>query len=216
MHRDGSWSAGSLDSGRSRAWPALLDADSVRRGMTSTVRWSTSRRTQGRSRTLDEPAAQGKAVDGPTRSSPCSATEISTSASGSAARLAVGDLKHEFWQALRLPSAFLQRAGKAEGRLRGRQRGRAAGRQAGNSAAQEAYDTSSGIDLSRYATMVLAISFVICPLQKVSTCDPSRLTHVARSDCLEGTMRLAVAICGLMLLIGGAHVPGRGRAQLSL
>ena len=42
------------------------------------------------------------------------------------------------------------------------------------------------------------------------------LTHVAPSDCLEGTMRLAVAICGLMLLIGGAHVLGRGRAQLSL
>jgi hypothetical protein len=44
----------------------------------------------------------------------------------------------------------------------------------------------------------------------------SALTHVARSDCLEGTMRLAVAICGLMLLMGGAHVLGRGRAQLSL
>ena len=29
-------------------------------------------------------------------------------------------------------------------------------------------------------------------------------------------MRLAVAICGLMLLIGGAHVLGRGRTQLSL
>ena len=64
---------------------------------------------------------------------------------------------------------------------------------------------------------VASVSFILVAERFSSEPDQERPpAHVARSDCLEGTMRLAVAICGLMLLIGGAHVLGRGRAQLSL
>ena len=65
--------------------------------------------------------------------------------------------------------------------------------------------------------MVASVGFIFVTERFSSEPDQERPpAHVARSDCLEGTMRLAVAICGLMLLIGGAHVLGRGRAQLSL
>ena len=60
---------------------------------------------------------------------------------------------------------------------------------------------------------VASVSFILVAERFWSEPDQERPpAHVARSDCLEGTMRLAVAICGLMLLIGGAHVLGRGRA----
>ena len=63
------------------------------------------------------------------------------------------------------------------------------------------------------ALPVASVSFILVAERFWSEPDQERPpAHVARSDCLEGTMRLAVAICGLMLLIGGAHVLGRGRA----